>query len=309
MTETTPPASNPASTDDISLENIDALLDSEDPEFSKQLKDVAAIAPDANIVIESSTEVADVVVGEKIEGPPVGIKGRVLFWLKNTLVTSRGRLLALLSALGRESLIFLKTRPKEFALFTWATIKILAKSIWIPIKAFQESSGTRKLAIISFGLLIVVGAWVTIANLKGVWIPQLSEPILENLEKHATGITSFDPLEEGESFYSAFPQERHEYLFPKLKVNLARSAEHPNPMGAFEIIFLLDSKDTAIEVGDRKIEFFDLIQRVLEDENYDSLATELGKAKVKSNLKRELNQKLTQGWVKDISFRTFILKP
>jgi flagellar basal body-associated protein FliL len=80
-------------------------------------------------------------------------------------------------------------------------------------------------------------------------------------------------------------------------------------MGAFEIVVLLDSKDTAIEVADRQVEFFDLLQRVFEEESFNDLETELGKSKLKSHLKRELNQKLTQGWAKDISFKTFILKP
>jgi flagellar basal body-associated protein FliL len=94
-----------------------------------------------------------------------------------------------------------------------------------------------------------------------------------------------------------------------MKVNLRRTAENPNPMGAFEVIVQVDSKDTAIELRDREVELNDHLQRVFEEETFSDLETEIGKARLKTSLKRELNQKLTQGWVKDISFKTFVLKP
>ncbi len=90
---------------------------------------------------------------------------------------------------------------------------------------------------------------------------------------------------------------------------MKRPKENENPMGAFEIIVLLDSKDTAIEVRDREVELHDALQRVFEDESYGELESESGKGRLKSRLKRELNAKLTQGWVKDVTFKHFIIKP
>ena len=84
------------------------------------------------------------------------------------------------------------------------------------------------------------------------------------------------------------------------------TAENPNPMGAFELVVELDSDDTAIEVRDREVEFFDHVQRVFEDETFRDLETVLGKDRLKSRIKRELNHKLTQGWVKDVKFKTFV---
>src|SRR5262249_53247033 len=125
----------------------------------------------------------------------------------------------------------------------------------------------------------------------------------------ADWVESSEKDDGSEPFYSAFPQERYEFLFPKVKVNLRHTDEHPNPMGAFELVVQLDSKDTAIEMSDREVEFFDLLQRTMEDESYDSMDSELGKGRFKSKLKHEFNQLLTQGWVKDINFKTAILKP
>ena len=205
--------------------------------------------------------------------------------------------------------VFLKTRPKEFFFYALSVARVLRQEFMVPVRAFQEASQLKRSAALVLIAIAIASLWVLLANVKGIWLPQISEPILNSFESVADHVQTFQPKEEGESFYSAFPQERHEFLFPKMKVNLRRTSDSPNPMGAFEVIVLLDSKDTAIEVSDREVEFFDLLQRAFEEESFTDLESELGKNRLKSRLKRELNQKLTQGWAKDISFKSFILKP
>lgn len=80
-------------------------------------------------------------------------------------------------------------------------------------------------------------------------------------------------------------------------------------MGAFEVVVKVDSRDSAIEVRDREVEFFDLVQRVFEAETYPDLSSKPGKIKLKARLKREMNEILSQGWVQEVSFKTFVLKP
>lgn len=306
---------NPPKDGEISLEDIDRLLESEDPEFTKSLEEVRAVESDKDIVIDASA-IDETMTGEgdgDVEGAtdPQEEK-RIVRWrnkVRLKIVDTRLRISSFFSSATTNLVIFLKTRPKEFALFLFVNGKVLAKKAIVPIKAFQDATRIQK--ITSLGLLALSAAcvWILLANFKGVWLPKLSEPMLSNLEDVADSVETFRPEDEGESFYSAFPQERFEYLFKKMKVNLRRTENNANPMGAFEVIVLLDSKDTAIEVNDREVEFFDMLQRVFEEESVVDLETELGKNRLKSRLKRELNQKLTQGWAKEINFKTFILKP
>lgn len=309
MSDIQPPSSQPAKGGEIPLEDIERLLQTEDPGFKESLEEVRTIETDQTVEIETLTD--DVVLDDEKEEPEK-FDSRWKLWRAKLAIARRAfflRLRSRLALLATDLLVFLKTRPKEFALYSLAVSKGLAKKVSEATTAFHNASRATRMLALLFILLITAGIWILMLNLKGIWIPLITEPILRSLEMEAQLVETYDPAEEGESFYEAFPQERHEFLFKPMKVNLKRNSLNTNPMGAFELIVLLDSKDTAIEISDREIEFFDLLQRTLEDETFQDLETELGKAKLKSRIKRELNQNLTQGWVKDVNFKTFVIKP
>lgn len=308
---TSPPPDQPKA-EEVSLEDIDKLLEAEDPEFAKQLEDVRSVEVDTSVEIEATVSDEDQLGTEaqaEVESKPATRAARMKSAIRLGIRTFRARLRVFLLSSWRDLILFLRTRPKEFALYAVSLIRNLAKKSVIPIRAFREASTGQKLIVIVLVAISATVLWMVRANLRGVWLPSLNEPILRSLEHGADSVETFDAKDGGESFYSAFPQERHEFLFRRMKVNLRRTADNPNPMGAFEVIVQVDSKDSAIELRDREVEFFDLLQRVFEDETFTDLEQELGKAKLKARLKRELNQKLTQGWVKDIIFKTFVLKP
>lgn len=313
MTNAPPQSDAKPTIDEISLENIDRLLQEEDPEFTQSLDEVRAVEVDPSVNIETSAiEEAEKAIGgdeKPLERKPAGFFAELNSRFRMARLRFRNRVREKLVHAGKSAVIFLKTKPKEYLLFSFSMLKVLVSRSMVPLRAFQEASWGGRIAYL-FLVGVVVGAgWVLIHNFKGVWLPSLNEPILSSFEPYADFVEELDPKDQGESFYSAFPQERHEFLFTKMKVNLRATADNPLPMGAFEIIVDLDSSDTSIEVRDREVEFRDLLQRTLEEETFNDLETELGKTKLKSSIKRELNQKLTQGWVRDVSFRTFVLKP
>lgn len=314
MSEAQPPTSAQllAANQEVSLEDVDRLLERSDPEFAKSLEEVRAVTPDPEVSIELSdyAKHGTMVADEKaIEAGPqnvvVEVKSRVLMaWMGLC-----NRIKARIAQMGRDFVVFIKTRPKEFLLFSFVMLKVLFKKLSIPVRAFIEGTWKQKLAILLLTLLTFAAGWVAMKNIKGVWLPAIQEPILANFETVADFVQEIRPDDVGESFYIAFPQQRYEFLFTKMKVNLRPTQDNPLPMGAFEFIVDLDSQNTSIEVRDREVEFRDLLQRTLEDETFKDLESDLGKIKLKSRIKRELNQKLTQGWVRDVSFKTFVLKP
>jgi flagellar basal body-associated protein FliL len=292
--------------EEISLEDIDSILAAEDPEFSKELDDVRAVENDQSIVIEAAAVVENEVELTEIKQSLVR---RLIQRLKQQLQALRSKLRLKFIAFLQSSLVWAKTRPKEYALWLFINGKILAKMVVVPLKAFSQAERSVKLTVLLIFMMAVSSGWILLANLKGVWLPSINQPILRSFEQSADHVYQIEEDDGGEAFYSAFPQELHEFLFRRIKVNLRRDAEHPNPMGAFEVFFSLDSLETAVELRDREVEFFDFLQRLFEEETFGDLETELGKVRFKTRVKREFNQKLTQGWVKDISFKTFILKP
>jgi flagellar basal body-associated protein FliL len=310
MSQSPPTENSPPKAEEIPLEDIDKILASEDPEFTKSLEEVRAVETDKSVVIEASAidETAGDELGTKAESAPRGLRAlttRFRLWLFQQRMRAKAAFIQFL----KNALIWLKVKPKEYALFSFAMLKVGIKKASIPLNAFKNADRSARLMIL---ILIAIGAgcaWILIHNMKGIWIPPINEPILRQFAPYADSVETFDPKEPGESFYSAFPQERFEYLFQRMKVNLRRTPDSPWPMGAFELIVALDSKDTAIEVRDREVEFSDLLQRVFEEESFNDLESELGKNKLKARIKRELNQQLTQGWVKEVSFKTFVIKP
>lgn len=309
-TAQTPPPGDQPKAEDIPLEDIDKLLESEDPDFVKELEEVKAVETDKNITLEATVLADDGdALPDKAEGDGEPKKPSLKTRIKERLKLWRANVRTRLVLFKHDSIVFLKTKPKEYALYTFAMSKVLAKKAIIPLVAFREATLPQKIAILVLVGMAATMTWVLKSNLKGVWIPSINEPILRTFEQQADFVETFDPKDGGESFYAAFPQERHEFLFRRMKTNLRAAPDSPNPMGAFEVIVELDSKDTAIEVRDREVEFFDYLQRVFEEQTFNELESELGKGRLKAAIKRELNQKLTQGWVKEVSFKTFVLKP
>jgi flagellar basal body-associated protein FliL len=307
----TPPTDQPKA-EEVPLEDIDKLLEAEDPEFTKSLEEVRAVEVDKNVVIEASVEAGDDMGADAqgaAEEKPETRAGKIKAWIRQKKSNFKAALRVRLANFKKDALVWVKTKPKEYALFAFAMLRLGLKKAAVPVRAYQEASKLQKLTLLLLAAMTAGALWVLRSNVRGIWIPAINEPLLGTFEDFADSVETYDPKDGGESFYSAFPQERHEFLFGKMKVNLKRTSENPNPMGAFELVVQVDSKDTAIELKDREVEFSDHLQRVFEDETFNDLEMEVGKAKLKAKLKRELNQKLTQGWVKDIDFKTFILKP
>lgn len=309
MSSATPQDNSPK--DEVPLEDIDRLLAEEDPEFTKSLEEVRAVEIDKNVVIEAT--VIDETLGEETaviaEDEKVGRFKKALHQIRAKITSLRHGFRARLIQFGKDALVWLKVRPKEYALFALALSIQVYGRLKVPAKSFAQAPRLVQLSIfILIGVMVAV-FWVFKANLKGIWIPHLMDPILTSLEPKADFVETYDPKAGTESFYAAFPQEVHEFLFKKMKVNLRRTAENPLPMGAFEVVVEVDSKDTAVELRDREVEFHDLLQRLFEDELVTQLDGETGKKVLKGRIRKELNAKLTQGWIKDIHFKTFVLKP
>lgn len=307
--ETPSDGGKPAASDEVPLHDLDALLEAEDPGFTKALEEVRNVEIDKSIEIEATITDPDEVDGDVREDSSESGQAKWRPRVRALWVAWKVRQKARLIQAARGALAFLKTRPKEYARYAWALTKTAAKRSMEPWRAFSGADRATKAMVAIFAAMVAAGVWILTANLKGVWIPRLSEPIIRRNSDKADWVETSDPKDGVESFHSAFPQERIEFLFRKFKVNLRRGPENPNPMGAFELLVSVDSKDTGIEVRDREVELFDLLQRVFEDETFVDLETETGKNKLKSRIKKEINQKLTQGWVRDVSFKTFILKP
>ena len=123
MSETPAPPKDPTP-GEIPLEDIDALLAAEDPEFAKSLEEVRAVVPDANVTIEASAvdeseagaETKNVNEEALAETRFAKFKIRLKLKWRAYYAGVKQRSRERTRQAGNDFVVFLKTRPKEFFL-------------------------------------------------------------------------------------------------------------------------------------------------------------------------------------------------
>lgn len=170
---------------------------------------------------------------------------------------------------------------------------------------------SKPLKILFFVTLVLVvgtGFFIYRSWTHGI-IANKTELFMTSFEKVAGETVIYDD-EELEPFYENLRVSDNIIMLPKMVVNLRKSLKSgPNPMGAFEFYIEGMIPEVAIEIKDREVEVRDLMQRELEEFNFDEVESSEGKQMVCEKLKKVLNNFLTTGAVKKIFIKTVIVKP
>lgn len=316
---TQPPEAGPppaeTKLEEVSLEEIDRILQEDDPAFAAALNEIRAVGVEEEIEIVSAVEMEESLpeeTGDEKKSGRVSLAQKILApvaKLKTRFYTRWLRIRTQFIVLFQQLIFYSRTLPIEF----WQYLKVTAKAgralLNKVIDAFIELPMAMKLLWTGFVGMTVLTLVVFLSNLRGIWLPELFPQALHDVTTLADKVWTEPADQPRLSLYRAFPQEEIEFLFPKIVVNLKRTNSYQNPMGMFEFYVVMDSKDSALEVQARQGELHDHLQREIEDQTYADLASPLGKRRVKDILKRELNDKLTQGWVRDVLLKSMVLKP
>lgn len=298
----------------LSLDNLDAVLAEEDPEFAKSLKEINF---DSSVKVEIYKEslVHEYTLEDEIKLwtgrrerlakffpflPKISYKLKIkrtilrLSWMKFKKQTRHN-----IHNAGPLTLNFLKK-----------TIRKIRSSISDGLAGFSKLSGTKKLAFLGL-LLTTAASGVVINNLaKHKLLPADNELFMLSLEEWAQAKYQHTATDQMESFYDSARTSQSIIEMKKIIVNLRRSATSgPNPMGAFEFYIEGTVPESAVEVKDREPEMKDLFLRTIEEMNYDQLASGEGKHLLCERLRKELNRVLTKGKVRRIFIKTAIVKP
>lgn len=178
-----------------------------------------------------------------------------------------------------------------------------------PLEDFSYLDTVEKLKV-TLMVLIVVLLGVIVKYWGYDWAHYFELDLLNNLEDKATTVTRLDFNEEYIDFDHSLLVPQYMVLLNKVVVNLQRSeSSGENPMAAFDFYLQTTNEETAKEVKKRERELQDYVQRISEGLSYDQLITENGKKKWKITLKSQLNTVLTQGKIKNIYFKTLLIKP
>lgn len=305
--------------DEISLEDIDQLLSEDDPEFLQEMSAVSSVNEPSGVEIDlieidtavlQADEDKDSKMKQILESFPK-IKNSLIKFEEISSLTKQKIFFFASFLLRSSSNIYqwLRFGLPDYLRYLASQAKRAKNSIFQAVSVFKAWSFKKKILSIVVCLLVFFSIYLIIQNMSGTWIPRFE----------ANTVLSFDKLgklkngknEKWVGFLKALPQKEHQFLFKKVVVNLRadRSSESGNPMGLFEFFVQLDSVETAAEIRLREKELLDVLQRALEDLTYGDSLGEEGKDRIKSVIKKSLNERVRQGWIQEVFISNMILKP
>lgn len=195
------------------------------------------------------------------------------------------------------------------SLVTNAIQKILKSYIVIKTLVFIKKLGVlgwTKVFTIFALIFLGYGIYKTAPYWEKFW----STPYLATFEDVASSYIELTPDDEVITYNNDLLAPQHVVILNKIVVNIKPSkTSTSNPMVAFDLFVRTSNEEAAVEIKDREKQFQDHVQRLCEEFSYDSLLSEEGKQTWKNKIKRELNLVLTTGRIKEVLFKTLIIKP
>lgn len=215
-----------------------------------------------------------------------------------------------LKVLQTRVILFFKQTLLDLLRDSAGHIKNFFGSVKAILKKFSSFSGLQKLTVFfCFALAIFVALFIHRFSTKGILTQkvQLFTPQLDELASEVHTVEVGEPMS---SFFDSPRVSQNVMSLKRMVVNI-RSSDNsgPQPMVAVEFFIEGYAPEVVIEVKDREAEVQHLFQRVIESFSYDELDSAKGKKNLQDRLRDRINQILTQGNVKRVFFKNFILKP
>lgn len=180
-----------------------------------------------------------------------------------------------------------------------------AQSTTSKIKKFGLLGWMKVLTVFVVGFL-TYGVYKTAPHWKKLW----KFPYPSTLETVADQKYSYAPDTKVIRYSNDLLAPQHFVLINKIVVNIKPGKlSTANPMVAFDLYVRTDNEAASVEIRDREKQIQDHLQRFCEDLSYDQVQSEEGKVSWKNRMKRELNLVLTTGRVKEVFFKTLLVKP
>ena len=307
---------NTASGSVFSLDDIDKILEAEDPSFKNELAEIQKQSVEGTDAIDNLKvePEEDSEIGKEEDDQPslrkkifrVVLKPVVAMQTLLRLRVIRIKNHALISV--DRSIYFFRNELPERIKYSWSQIKRGVAWLVKGWQTFRAFNSTQKLAVVFMVLALFASGFFIAKTFDKNWLPTFHARLPRSLAQGAGVIGEVHSKSQLEDLFQVFPQIEYYVLLKKVIVNLEPSyGSGPNPMGAFQIFVGADSQDTAVEVKTREQQILDLVRRTLESFNYNEAASVAGKERMKIALRTQINKILDQGRVFNIYFDNFIL--
>lgn len=311
QTKAQPPVDESAEVQDLSLDQLDSMILSEDPGFANDLKNVASLPSDGSIDLEV-VDPGENYVPDNPWKDAIGARKIVVMVLpflpklwefqyraRNKIYLFRTRLKTSIIEAGPRLLQWTRNTgaaTKQFSIGRATAFKALNR----PMKA---------VAVVLTIACLLTFAFIYRSVTHGV-LPGEKEFLIASLEEWAVQSYKYDPESEMDSFYDSPRTIQNIMSLPKMVVNIQPSpSSGPNPMAAMEFFLEGLSPEAIVEVKDRESEIRDLFQRTLEEMTYAELESTEGKQQLTEKLRQTLNMNLTKGKIRRVFIKEIVIKP
>lgn len=298
-----------AQEDEISLEDLDSLLEKEMPELKEELNTLRDAGNDPSVKNAdlSQFDVAEGAATSVAASEPaqkLSLFKRLKMAVQVRIERATSRLNALPTQIHKYTIKFIKEDSKRYLsqIVTW-----IKETVSNAIKSIKGLTLTQKLSFIGF--LLVVSTIVVLLMLPGGLLQISSDPYLSGFSDKSNTKENYRnedliPLSEN----GVYPE--NVVLIEKVVVNIRPSTNSTrNPMMAARFYFEMNTPEGAVEIKDREKEIRDIIQRVLETFDYDQVISATGKKNFKEQMRREISSVMNTGIVKDIFIDDILVKP
>lgn len=295
------------------VDKIDEILEIEDPAFTAELKELAAIgAEPTEVEVAPDSEIESTVAREKAELATRGRKKIFVFLIKRPM-----RRLKQFGFFLKSIVTWLKVSGKPMlisgAKSGFASTKHGLGYVFGKLKAVFSAFGAlpRKSKLLVVGVAVLGGLAVgmTLVAYRGNFLPSLEKNFLVNLSTVATEKFEIPKDAKWVDLNDPMLHPEHIVLVERIIANLKPPGDGSNPMALIDLYLEAGTQESAIELKDRDSESRDVISRTLEQMTYDELITDAGKTKLKIFIRKNLNDNLTSGRIRRVFFKSIVLKP
>lgn len=309
----------------FSLEDLDKIIESEDPNFKNEMANISAAASEVKAEIETLGIDSDVSGSSDTENLGANLKLtfkekiitvllRPWHWLKEIYahkkITIKNKILILFGQIKEFFRYELPERLKYAKARGIVGAKRLGGLLSSELDRFKKLTSSQKIALAFVFIISVAAVFIFSRVYFDGLLPRFTDPLVHSLSDQAKFVSTYKDKSELQDLFEAFPQAEFNVLLTRVIVNLRPDSQSgPNPMGTYELYIGVDSQDTAIEIKDREKELMDIVQRVIESFSYSEVVTQMGKMRIKSMVRDRINEVLNQGRVLRVYFNTFITSP
>lgn len=164
--------------------------------------------------------------------------------------------------------------------------------------------------VISFWLIVAGISYGFVKMYKSNFWSANQQLLLRSYADWGLKVQDYDMLGPVEPFYDNVRFLKNSMSLVRLTANLKPSENSSeNPMISFEIVLQGVSIEPVVEIKDREAEFRDLVLRVAEEFSYDELENPQGKQSLSEAILAKVNANLTNGQVRRVYYKNFVLKP